>query len=370
MKHIRNYESFKSKRNSENINEEFLGKLADWFKGLWKKAVEGLKKLGENPSTGDLRKWVDDNPFNPKSDTFLFKSIIEEFKKKEEANNEDCLTLIDKILDPQSGAMGKEGLQSLYDNLLQAFGKENLAPLETVKFIIETIRNRAIKDYKYAGGPEFKVGDDAKINPDDKKMDLGDSNHLPDYKKVLQGAGEDNKKRKEVAINWIEKTLMTRLDAYASEVTDEQVSEYLKTKNIEAPKGGGDFEVGNTVVYKRDKFNEEDWKKVSDDDKKKTEEGAMKDLQDKEMIGIKKVSKIEGDKISFEDSEFTKERGDILMKVEADKNEEAKKAAESLGKIKDDSEKMKTVADLADMLGDDSKKDQVDQIKKIISGKN
>ena len=370
MKYVRNYESFKSNRKSENINEEFLGKLGDWFKGLWKKAVEGLKKLGEDPSTSDLRKWIDDNPFNPTSDTFLFKSIIEEFKNKEESNNEDCLTLIDKILDPQSGAMGKEGLQSLYDNLLQAFGKENLAPLETVKFIIETIRNRAIKDYKYAGGPEFKVGDDAKINPDNKKMDLTDTSHLPDYKKVLQGAGEDNKKRKELAINWVEKTLTTRLDAYASEVTDEQVNEYLKSKNIEAPKGGGDFEVGNTVVYKRDKFNEEEWKKATDEDKKKTDEGVMKDLQDKEMIGIKKVSKIEGDKISFEDADFTKEKADILMKVEVNENEDAKKAAESLGKIKDDPDKMKVVSGLADMLGDDAKKDQVEQIKKIISGEN
>lgn len=368
MRYIRSFESFKNKRNELPVNEEFLGKLGDWFKGLWKKAVEGLKKLGDNPSTENLRKWVDDNPFNPSSETFLFKAIMEEFKKKEEANSEDCLTLIDKILDPESGAMGKAGLQPLYDNLLQAFGK-NVAPIETVKFIIETIRNRAIKDYKYGGGPEFKVGDEAKINPDNKKMDLKDASHLPDYKKVLEGAGEDNKKRKEIAVQWVEKTLITRLDKYASEVTDDQVNEYLKSKNIEATKGGGDFEVGNKVVYKRDKFNEEEWSKLTDEDKKKPEEGQMKELQEtKEMIGIKKISKIEGDKISFEDADFTKEKGDILMKIEVDENEESKKAAESLGKIKGDPVKMKTVSDLADMLGDDTKKDQVEQIKKIITG--
>jgi hypothetical protein len=365
MKYLKTYESYRSSK-TKSVNEEFLGKLTDWFKGLWKKAVEGLKKLGDNPSTENLRKWVDDNPFNASSDTFLFKSIMDEFKKKEDANNEDCLSLIDKILDPESGAMGKSGLQPLYDNLLQAFGK-NVAPIETVKFIIETIRNRAIKDYKYAGGQEFKVGVDAKIDPNNKKMDLKDASHLPDYKKVLETAGEDNKKRKEVAIQWVEKTLITRLDKYASEVTDDQVNEYLKSKNIEATGGGGEYKEGETVVYKRDKFNEEEWKKLTDDDKKKTNEGKMKELQDKEMIGIKKISKVEGDKISFEDADFTKEKVDILMKIEVDQNDEAKKAAESLGKIKEDPDKMKTVASLADMLSDDTKKDKVEQIKKIIT---
>jgi len=61
MKYLKTYESYRSSK-TKSVNEEFLGKLTDWFKGLWKKAVEGLKKLGDNPSTENLRKWVDDNP--------------------------------------------------------------------------------------------------------------------------------------------------------------------------------------------------------------------------------------------------------------------------------------------------------------------
>jgi hypothetical protein len=197
-------------------------------------------------------------------------------------------------------------------------------------------------------------------------MDMTDTTHLPDFKKVLQSAGEDGVKRKEAALGWVNKTLTPTLLKYVEEA--EEVDEYLKSKGIEASAGAGELKPGDTVVYKRDKFSEDEWKKVSDDDKKKTDEGPMQDLQDKEMIGVKKVKEVSGDDVSFEDADFKKTKEDILMKVEVDQSEEAKKAAESLGKIKDDADKMKTVADLADMLQDDAKKDQVEEIKNIISG--
>jgi hypothetical protein len=365
MKYVKTFESYKKLRNHP-INEEFLGGLLNFFKNLWNKATEELKKMGDNPSTDDIDKWIETKIFNPSDASYLFKSVIEEFKKKTEANNEDSLTLVAQILDPETGSLGTQGLQPLYDNLLKVYGK-NLAPLETIKFYFETARNKAIKDYKYGGGPEFKVGQEAKISPDAKKMDLADTTHLPDFKKVLQSAGEDNKKKKEIALGWVEKTLTPRLLKYIQEVKPEEVDGYLKSKNIESTPGG-EYKTGDTVVYKRDKFNEEEWKKLTDEDKKKTDEGLMKDLQDKEMIGIKKIKEVTGDDISFEDADFKKKKEDILMKIEVDQNEESKKAAESLGKIKDDPEKMKTVSDLADMLQDDAKKDQVDQIKKIISG--
>jgi hypothetical protein len=367
MRYVRTFESFKNNKG-QKVNEELFGGIINFFKNMWGKATEELKKLGTNPSTNDIDNWIETKIFNPGDANYLFKPVIEEFKKKPEANNEDCLNLVANIIDPDTGSLGTQGLQPLYDSLLKVYGK-NLAPLEIIKFYFETARNRAIKDYKYAGGPDFKAGQEAKIDPNAKKMDLTDTTHLPDFKKILQGAGEDNKKKKEDALAWVEKTLTPRLLKYIQEVKPEQVDEYLKSKNIEAPaSGAGELKPGDTVIYKRDKFNEDEWSKVTDDEKKKTDEGKMKELQDKEMIGIKKVKEVTGDDISFEDADFKKKKEDILMTVEVDQNEESKKAAESLGKIKADPDKMKTVADLADMLQDDTKKDQVDQIKKIISG--
>ena len=365
MKHIRNYESFKLKRKYENINEEFLGGLVDWFKGLWKNAVDSLKKIGDNPSVPDIKKWVDDNIFNPKNKNFLFKSVIDEFKKKENATNEECFMFIDNILDPQDGAMGKGKLQMLYDNLLKAFGKDNVGPLESIRYIVETIRNRAIKDYNYGGGPDFKVGEDAKIDPDKKTQDLEDNSHIPDFKKVLKDAGDDDKKRKDDVLNWVEKTLIVRLDKYASDIKDSDVVGYLKSKNINT---GGDFKVGDEVVYKRDSWNDNAqkiWNEMNDNQRQNPEQEPLKKLIDDGFVAINKIGKIQGDDFLFEGANFTKKKSDILGKIT--QNEEAKKASEELGKIKNDPEKMKTVSDFASMLRDDSKKDQVEQIKKIIS---
>jgi|SaaInlV_100m_DNA_2_1039680.scaffolds.fasta_scaffold02628_6 hypothetical protein len=362
--YIKTFESF---RNAP-VNEELFGGLIDFFKKMWGKAVQDLEKMGgDNPKTEDIDTWIETKIFNPSDGTYLFKSVIEEFEKKPEANNEDCLTLVDNILDPETGALGTQGLEPLYESLKKVYG-DNLAPLETIKYYFETARNRAIKQFKYAGGPDLKIGE-AKIDPASKKMDMADTTHLPDFKKVLQSAGEDGVKRKEAALGWVNKTLTPTLLKYVEEVDSSKVEEYLDSKGIEASsEGPGELKSGDTIVYKRDKFSADEWEKLSDDDKKKTDEGPMQDLQDKEMIGVKKVKDVSGDDISFEDADFKKTKEDILMKIEVDQSEEAKKAAESLGNIKDDADKMKTVADLADMLQDDSKKDQVEEIKKIITG--
>ena len=342
-----------------------LGGLIDFFKGLWNKAVEELKKLGDDPTIEQVDDWVDNGPLNPQSGGYLFKSVIEEFKKKPEANNEDCLTLIDNILDPDLGALGKQGLQPFYDGLLKAFGN-NLAPLNVVTYYMERIRDRAIKDYKFAGGPDLKVGVPVKLDPKKKNIDLADTTHLPDFKKVLKAATDDKKKR-DVTITWVEKTLLPRLEKYTTEVTDEEVETYLKTKGIEP---GGEYKVGDMVIYKREKFIQSEWDALTDDDKKKTEEGKVKELSDKEEIGIKKISKIEGEKVNFEDAEFTKLTGDILMKIEevAGKVEGQDDLVNTLKDLKTKNpESLKKIDDISKLYSDPiTNKDKIAEIEKAI----
>ena len=364
MKYIKTFESHRSFRKLEPINEELLGNILNFFKNLWNKASEEIKKsLGDNPSIDNLQDWIDKNPLNPTDDSFLFKSLLDEFKKKPEANDEDCLNLVGNILDPETGALGKQGLQPLYDSLLKTFGR-NLAPTNIIQFILENIRNRAIKDYKYAGGPDGGKVDQKKIN-----KDIKDTTHLPDFKKVLIAA-TDPKKKKEAAINWVEKTLVPRLDKYLSEIKDEDVEKFLQSKNIEVPGGeGGDYKVGDTVVYKREKFNQEEWDKLTDDDKKKPNEGKMKELQ-AEQIGIKKISKIEGDKVSFEGADFTKTKADILMKTEAEKAEGQEDLVKTLGDVKTKNpEAIKKLNDIAKLYQDpEANKDKIDEIEKQLGG--
>jgi len=322
--------------------------------------------LGKNPDEAELKNWIDTNPLNPKDNTYLLKPIMDEFMKKPEANEQDCLDLIKNILDPQTGSLGKSGLQTLYDGILKAFGKD--APtLDIIKYYMETIRNRAIKDYKYAGGPDLKVGTDAKV--DDKKIivDMKDQTHLPEFKKAILAAQQDNKKRKQIAADWVNKILVVRLDKYLTEIKEEDVEKYLQSKGKESPEAGpeGGYKAGDTVIYKRGKFSDDEWKKITDEEKKKPEEGKMKEVQ-KEQIGIKKISKIEGDKVSFEDADFTKEKGDILMKTEAEKAEGQEDLVKTLGEVKaKNPEAIKKMSDIAKLYQDpEANKDKIAEIEK------
>ncbi len=368
MKFIRTYESFKTVRR-DSVNEELLGGIINFFKGLWTKAMEELKKLGDDPDTEEVKDWIADNPFNPADNNYLFKNVMDEFKKKPEANDQDALTLVDSILNPETGVLGKQGLAPLYESLKKAYpaegGEPSSSQFATFEYIFNTIRNKAIAQYKFAGGPT-----DGKVDPKKINVDLKDTVHLPDVKKLLTAA-TDGKKKKDAIINWCEKTLFPQLDKFADAITEDEVNKYLETKKIPVPEAGpeGGYKVGDTVVYKREKFKQEDWDKLTDDDKKKPEEGKMKELQ-AEQIGIKKISKIEGDKVSFEDADFTKEMGDILMKSEVEKAEGQEDLVKTLADVKTKNpDAIKKMGDIAKLYQDpDKNKDKIAEIEKQLGG--
>ena len=370
MKYMKTYESYKNYKDLEPVNEEIFGKVVNFFKNLWKKSVDDMQKiLGLEPDAEKIEDWTKKNVYNPADDNYIFKAVVDEFNKKPEVNEQDCLDLIKNILDPETGCLGDQGLQSFYDNILQAYGKDS-PTLDIVKFYNEYTRNRAIKDYKYAGGPDFKVGQDAKVDPKKIIVDMKDTTHLPDYKKVLLTAGEDGKKRKQLALDWVNKTLIVRLDKYLSEAPYDQLEKYVQSVGKEMPEAGpeGGYKPGDSVIYKRDKFNEDEWKKITDEDKKKPEEGPMKDLQDKEMIGIKKVKDIKGEDVSFEDADFTKKTADLLGKVEGEKAEGQEDLVKKLGELKTkDPESIKKVGSYVDFISDEKNKDKVVEIDKIMS---
>ena len=364
MKYVRTFESFKLNK-LKPINEELLGSIINIFKNMWIKATTELKKLGNNPSLQQLDQWIEKNPFNPTDDTYVLKSVMDEFNKKPTANDQDCLTLIDNILDPETGALGKQGMQSFYDQIIKAFGN-NTGPLNIIQYYMERIRDRAIKDYKFAGGPDLKVGEPAKLDPKKKTLELDDMTHLPDFKKILKAATDDRKK-KEATVNWVNKTLVPRLEKYVTEVTDDEVEAYLKTKGVTT---GTDYKVGDTVIYKREKFNQREWDVLTNDDKKKPNEGKIKDLEDKEEIGTKKISKIEGEKVNFEDAEFTKLTSDILMKIETNVVDGQQDLINTLKELKaKNGDAIQKIDDIAKLYKDpNTNKAKIEEIEKTIGG--
>ena len=369
MKYIRTFESHRSvSKNTEPVNEELLGGVINFFKNLWNKAIAELDKLGENPKQEEVTKWIGTNTLNPSDDSYLFKQQMDEFKKKPEANDQDCLTLVDGILNPETGALGKQGMQPMMDALNKKYPPKQGEPMHwlpaDVKFTLETIRNKAIVQYKFAGGPA-----DGKIDPKKINVDLKDTVHLPDVKKLLTAA-TDGKKKKDAIVNWVEKTLIPELAKLEAAIKVEDLNKNLEALKITYTGTGGDFKVGDTVIYKREKFNQEEWDKLTDDDKKKPEEGKMKELQ-AEQIGIKKISKVEGDKISFEDADFTKLKTDILMKVEGgEKAEGQEDLVKTLGEVKSKNpEAIKKMNDIAKLYQDpEANKDKIAEIEKQLGG--
>jgi hypothetical protein len=364
MKYVK---SFESHRNSklEPVNEELLGGVLNFFKNLWNKAIAELDKLGENPKQEDITSWIGKNTLNPSDDSYMFKQQMDDFKKKPEANDQDCLTLVDSILNPETGALGKQGLQPMMDALTKKYVPKqgetmHWIPADT-QYVFQTIRNKAIAQYKFAGGPA-----DGKIDPKKINVDLKDTIHLPDVKKLLTAA-TDGKKKKDAIINWVEKTLIPQLVKFEQAITVEELNKNLEVLKItfgNAPEEG--YKVGDNVVYKREKFDQAKWDALTDDDKKKPNEGKMKELQAEE-IGIKKISKIEGDKISFEGADFTKTMGDILMKTEEVKAEGQEDLVKKLGDLKTKKpDDIKKVGSFVDFISDEANKDKVAEIDKIM----
>jgi hypothetical protein len=370
MKYVKSFESHKNSKKQEPVNEELLGGVINFFKNLWNKAVAELEKLGDKPKQEDITNWISKNTLNPADDSYMFKQQMDDFKKKPEANDQDCLTLVDGILNPETGALGKQGLQPMMDTLNKKYPPKqgetmHWIPADT-QYVFQVIRNKAIVQYKFAGGPA-----DGKVDPKKINVDLKDVIHLPEFKKLLTAA-VDGKKKKEVTITWVEKNLIPQLVKFEQAITGDELDKNLEAKKITFTGTGegevaADYKVGDTVVYKREKFVQEEWDKITDDEKKKPNEGKMKELQ-AEQIGIKKISKIEGDKISFEGADFTKTMADLIMKseVEAEGQEDLVK---KLGELKTKSpENIKKVGSYVDFISDEANKDKVAEIDKIIGG--
>ena len=374
MKYVKSFESHRKSKVVEPVNEELFGGIINFFKGLWSKAMEELKKLGEDPDTTKVKDWIADNPFNPSDNNYLFKNVMDEFKKKTEANDQDALTLVDSILNPETGVLGKQGLAPLYENLKKTYPPQEGEPMSsqvaTFEYIFNTIRTKAIIQYKFAASTDGKV-DPKKIN-----IDLKDMTHLPDVKKLLTAA-TDGKKKKDAIVNWCEKTLFPQIDKLADAITEEEVNKYLETKKIPVPEAGpeGGYKVGDKVVYKRDKFDQAKWDALTDDDKKKPEK--IDEFSKREEVGVKIIAKIEGDKVSFIEGPkeegkiagFTKTMGDILIKLEEDKAEGQEDLVKKLSDMKTKKpEDIKKVGTFVDFISDDANKDKVAEIDKIIGG--
>jgi hypothetical protein len=353
MKFIRTYESFKCSKKENSLNEEFLGGL---FGNLFKKLKDTINKTKGGKEVDEIyqkyRSAIEEDIKKQANITLQLDEI--EQSKKDDTKPEDKKESTEESTEETQGEDKKESLFSLEtEKIFEAEEKVSEDLLKKKKGLIDQIVKKntdlALQEMedilKKYGGKSANPALAAIISSKKSQFEI---DVLTSQVKALEASGE------------------AKAAQDAAKLRDEMV----KSSEQELDKGINvkpvEYNDGDEVIYLKQDKTIDQWNSLSDEDKKNPAEGKAS-----EVVAVGKIQKKDGDNFTIEYGDegktTDKTSNEIVSKNQVDKNEEAKKAAESLGKIKDDSEKMKTVADLADMLQDDSKKDKVEEIKKIMS---
>jgi len=404
MKYIKRYESFK---NDEQVNEEFLGKLIGGIKNLIKKGQERINKTKGGKeieviyqkyltmitselaktaqidlniaaaSKGDMpaAQGATTNDANAKlaAETLKKKkAIMDQIVKKIKAT---ALKEMDGVLKKFGGAAANPQLNLLIDAKKDQFEMDYLnaqiAYLDKAgdKTMVATISKERdalskkieddFKEFDTAKAVTYAVGDEVIYLLKDKTPEQYDKTKKPEDQKDIVGVHK-----------------IAELDGDNFTLEDENGKPTIKKTGKEIMGKSGEsteavvYKAGDSVMYKRDNWEknkaEEVWKNLSDDEKKKPNEGKLKELIDNESIGIKTIKTVEKDFVRFADVDWVKDNDELLGIVDA-KPEGQEDLAKKLGDMKTKKpEDIKKVASYVDFMSDEKNADKVAEIEKII----
>ena len=131
------------------------------------------------------------------------------------------------------------------------------------------------------------------------------------------------------------------------------------------------YKEGDEVIYLLKDRKKEEWDKLTPEEKAKPEEKPASDI-----VGVHKISKIEGDKFTIEDKNgnptINKTGAEIVGKYgqsEGEKVEGQEDLIKKLGELKTKKpDDIKKVGSFVDFISDDANKDKVAEIDKIMGG--
>lgn len=328
----------------KKVNEEFigalikgaLGKLFNLFNSAFKDLSDDFKKLFNEDDPSTIKDIVLKN----------FDQAIDGAQKEitNLKSDGDVLGIMDNMVTSLVG-LGN----GLAKDVETAFGKEKAKPIETVAKAILMGSKEA--DFVGIVGA---IDPNSGLLKKDINFKFSKKNFVTEVNK-----GKDLNGKKAIANKFFDDLQKSIKVEVEKAVTDDEV------KNLFSKLGGGgtdlELKVGDTVIYLL-----KDKKKEEYDPKKKPEEQNT-------VVGVKKIEKIEGDKITFLDKDgkptIIKTKVEIMGKSEATPaGENAKKAQDALGKIKADEEKMGKVASFAEFIQNDANKDKIAEIEKILTG--
>jgi|SaaInlV_165m_DNA_1040744.scaffolds.fasta_scaffold08367_5 hypothetical protein len=303
MKYVRTFESFKNNNNNKPVNEEFLGAIGKFFGKMFKKAGENIRKTqGGNEIEVIYKKYLklinDAIVKQTGLNLELGKVSVKESKvfEAEEAVAEEG----------EEGAVAEEGAEETTDKKPgEAEKKPAVDPKilkqkqDILKKIIVQMKGMAIKEMdavlvKQGGGsknPQLQII--INIKKDQFTLDLLNA-EISSLEK-----SEDPESKKLAAAKQIE----------AKTLGEKQREDWVKFEKTGKPV---EYKEDDVVIYKRKDFKEEEWNKLSDEEK--TDEDKWDDVQ----VGSKSITKIDGDNFTFknkDDKDITKPLTDILLKV-------------------------------------------------------
>jgi hypothetical protein len=363
MKYVRTYESFKSTKfsNLETLNEEFIG-------GLIKGALSKLFNLFSEPFkdlANDIKKMFKEDDLGTVKDIIMtnFNQAIDNAQKEiPKINEEGALTdLMPKMI---------EQLVNLANNIekdvTQGLGKDKTTPFtNAAKSVI--LGNKEAKWPGLVGALDpnnavaLKFNGGIKINYKFNKAA---------YDKALTDAGAKGganalKAKKDAANKFLDNLQKDVAGYIEKELTDDELKDIYSKAGGKSEGGVSDELLKSYGVEKvEDLVGKEVRYKTKEFDKNKKPE------EQPDKIGKLKVLSVEKDglKLDGKEADFVKKMEEILPGESAGEN--AKKAAETLGKIKGDEEKMAKVAKFADFIQDEKNKDKLAEIEKMMSGES
>jgi hypothetical protein len=326
------------------VNEEFIGSLIKGALGkLFGLFSDAFKDLG-----ADFKSmFKEDDPSSIKD--IIIKNVDQAVDaSQKEINNlksdGDILGIMDNMvvkLTELANGMAKD--------VEGALGKEKAKPVESLAKAI-LLGSKEADFVGIVGALDPAAG----ILKKDINFKYSKKNYVTEVNK-----GKDIAAKKALATKFFDSLQKEIKNEVEKSLTDEEIKT-MYSKLAGGATGGEEYKVGDSVIYLL-----KDKKKEEYDPKKKPEEQT-------DIVGVKKIEKIDGDKYFFKTTDgkdFFKTKLEIMGKSEAaPAGENAKKVADSLGKIKADEEKMGKVATFADFIQDEANKDKLAEIEKIITG--
>jgi hypothetical protein len=347
----------------ERINEEFigglikgaLGKLFNLFAAPFKDLANDIKKMFKEDDLGSIKDIIMTN-FNQAID-----SAQKEIPK---INEEGAITdIMPKMIDQLV-----QLANNVEKDVTQSLGKDKSKPVtNAIKAVI--LGNKESNWIGLVGALDPNNATALKFNGGIK---FNYKYNKSFYDKALSDAGAKGganvlKAKKDAAIKFLDALQKDVATYIEKELTDDEL------KNIYS-KGGGTEEGDMSYDKLKELFDKKtpviyllkDKKKEEYDPKKKPEEQAT-------IVGVKPINTLNDqnkpDSVVFLDKDgkptIKKSYADIIGPGEA-AGDNAKKAAEVLGKIKQDEDKMGKVVKFAEFMQDDKNKDKVAEIEKLM----